>query len=484
MDLPVNNDNFNVKKGLEEAQLTIAEKMSNYASYKEYIKQQKEEQEEYIPNITIPDTKLFLGFAGLNYEPNNVVAPDISLVAKEGGRLVPKSRVIVIIGRKGTGKSILSSIVGLDNFVNKFSIPTLAIDPAPTAEFYCHKESLLDAFPSSEMRSKLNDYEYKFNTKFRGYPLKVYKPSFDSSGFKEEGVDVDWALSLSDFKEMFKYSKLDAIQSLLASLEIQDNAPGSDILAQILTSKNFHTFGNVLDALKGKKFIIENEEEFKATGSSFRNRLNSAVLLNVFSRDYGTKDNIIEDLVNYSCVVLRGKPKTGEDSKILAKYYVYLQIALTKIIQERIKFVSGTRDEKMKSKLNHPYGIQIIIDEADVLCPNTGTSYLKSLIENIATKLRKAGITLILITQNLSLLDEVLTAQADMILTARLDNEGNIKALRKRGIAEESIDILRHLNIEKPNNYGFRVSEWAYIDQRNATSSFYPCLSLSAFKMQ
>lgn len=482
MELESDEKEFNLKEGMQAGQMILAEKMKNKYSYQQYIEQFSKEELPFLPNITIPDTKLFLGFAGLDYRPDNVVAPNISIIAEEAGRIVPKSRVIIIIGRKGSGKSILEANICLDNFRNKFNIPTLVIDPSPTPEFYKHKQSLTEDFSSVEMNKKFDDYEYKFNVKFRGYKIKVYKPAFDSMGFKEDGVDVNWSLALKDFKELFNFSKLDAIQSMQSVLELQDNAPASDIITQILSSEKFQTFDDVIQALKGKRFVMENEEEFKATGTSFKNRLNAAILMGVFDKGIGTKDNIIDDLMNYDAIVLRSKAKTGEEAKILAKYFVYLQIAITKVLQERLKAVSGSREEKVKSRLNHQLGLQVIIDEADTLAPNAGTSYLKTLIENIATKYRKAGVTLGLATQNLELLDEVLTAQADSILTSRLDNKANVVALRRRGIHDESIDVLRHLQIEKKNSYGFKVSEWAYINQQNRIQSFYPALPLSTFK--
>lgn len=486
MNIPLpENDRQSISVELQSGLEAIATQMEYKYSYRKYLQEWRTEDEVYVPSTSIPDTNLFLGFSSLNYKPSNVVAPPISIIAKEADQMVPKSRVFIITGRKGTGKSILQSNIVMDNFQRKFGVPILNIDPAPTGEFIKHKESLREQFISHKMNEMFNKYEREFNVQFKGYSIRTYKPVFDSM-FQEEGVDVDWSLHLSDFKEMFNASKLDAMSALTSVVELSDKRTANAMAAQILANKNFKGFEDVTNALSGKTKVkgAEGDDDFKNIGTAFRNYLNEAMLLKVLSPGFGMKDNILNDLNNYDAVNIRSKSMATEDSKLFAKYFVYLQIALTRIISDRVRFSSGTAEEKKKCKLIHPYGLVISGDEFDQISPSTGNSYLKTLVQQVATKHRKSSISLCIATQNLSLLDPILVSQADGIFCSRLDSEGNIQALRKRGIDEMRIKTLRQLSVEKKNNYGFLVSEFAFINQKNEIQSFFPGLSLSSFKTQ
>jgi hypothetical protein len=471
------------KKEFLNSRLILASQMSNRYTYRKFIEKWTEEKEEPPPvSVNIPKSRLLLGFSSLNYSTSNIVAPKLNIAVEEGGKLVPKSRVFIIIGRKGSGKSILGSSIILDGIVGRFGVPCLAIDPSPTPEFYRHKYSLRDNFRNEEMQEKFDEYERMFNVEFRGYKISVIKPAFDNSMFKEEGTDKEITLSLADFKESFNFSKLDAIQSLLSVLELEDNRTAEAMIAQILTNEDIKTFGDVVDAMEGK--IKFENSDFKNIGRAFETYLNTALMIGVFSKDNGFSNSIINDMIENEAVVIRSKSKTGEDSKVLAKYLVYIKILITKVIWDRIRYVSGTPAEKAKAKMVHPFGIILSIDEADLVVPENSTSYLKDLIEQVATKMRKLGISLVLQVQDSSLLSQTLIAQADGIFCSRIDSEGNIKTLRTRGISEENIKVLRHLDVEKVNSLGLRVSEWAYIGTDNSIISFYPAPPLSAFLMQ
>jgi hypothetical protein len=481
IEVPDNDREEPIRNRLQKLQLSFAESMRNIYSYNKYVKTWTKEDEPYIPTIEVPDTQLFLGFSSLKYTPANVVAPPISIISEEGGRVVPKSRVITIIGRKGSGKSVLASIVAQDNFRRKFGIPLIILDPSPTPEWHIHKYALTHKFNSPELAKKLKDYEYKFNVKFQGYSTKVFRPAFDSS-FKEEGVDADLKLALTDFKEMYAWSKLDAMQALLEVLELTDNHVAERGAAQILSYPSFTNFDQVIRAIDGELAFGE-DQELRNIGTAFASDLRTAMLLDVISKDEGNKDtDLLSDMLHYDSVVFRNKMKTEGDQKMMAKYFVYTKIYLTQILSDRIKWASGTAEYRAKAKLSCPTGICVVIDEADTLCPEGSQTYLKKQIEEIATKYRKAGVNLVLITQNAALLSSVLLAQSDLIICSKIDNVGNAKALKDRGVNDEAINILKHLDVEKKNSYGFKVNEWAVIDQQNQIYSFYPALPLSEFK--
>jgi hypothetical protein len=477
-----NNDEPSMNEKLQEVLFTLATRRRNKFTYAQHVDRWTKEEEVHIPQINIPDSKLFLGFSSLDYQPENVVAPPINIVSEEGGRIVPKARVITIIGRKGSGKSVLASIIAQDNIQRKFGVPTLFIDPNPTPEWHIHKNPLTHRFKSPDMLRRLREYAYKFNVEFRGYTTKCFRPAFDSS-FKEEGVDADLTLSLSDFKQMYDWSKLDAMQSILEVLELTDNHVAERAAAQILAYPNFKTFGQVISSIEGRT-AFKHDQELKSIGSAFASDLRTAILLNVLNdKEKAESDSVVDDMLNYNSVVLRSKMKTEGDKKMMAKYFVYTKLVLTQVLSDRIKFSSGAAEARATAKLTHPIGITIVPDEADTLCPEGDNTYLKKTIEEIATKYRKAGVSLIPITQNAALLSHVLLAQSDLIICSKIDSTGNARALKERGVSDQAIGIMRHLKVEQTNSLGFKVNEWCVIDQQNRCFSFYPAVPLSEFKI-
>lgn len=437
-------------------------------------------EEEYIPpTLDVPNTKLFVGFKSLDYSINKAVLPDINIMANEGREIVPKSRTICLIGEKGSGKSILSSIIVLDNIVKKFHLPCLIIDPA--GEFYMHKYSLRTRYKDSNMQHKLDEYEQKFNVKFDGYSGKVFNIGFDST-FQEEGVDDSLKLTLNDFRELYNFSKIEGIQSLLSILDLGDSHASGYLAGQILENKEISGFGQVIQILRGE--LNESNKELKQAGTAFRTYLEEAIMLGTLSSSNDSGIDIISELARNDFVAIKGKLKLGEDAKIYNKYLIYIKIYLAKVIVDRTRFIFGNAAEKKISRLNHQLGVVILSDEADSICPENGGGFLKSLVEQLATKYRKIGITLCALSQNASLLDHVLLQQSDSLFLSRLRSQDNIHAVSERGISKQTIQILRHLEVEKENSLLNLVSEWAYISQHNEIVSFFPCPPLSNFKSQ
>ena len=106
------------------------------------------------------------------------------------------------------------------------------------------------------------------------------------------------------------------------------------------------------------------------------------------------------------------------------------------------------------------------------------------MIVQLATKYRKLGVTLCLLSQNSSLLNHVVQQQSDAMFVARLKSRDNISAVAERGVSKNTINILRKLNVEKQNSLGMNVNEWCYISQSNEVISFYPTPPLSNFFTQ
>lgn len=478
-------NDYDIKTRLKYMQENMAKNIQNISSVQDWLSWNQKKQ-TYIPEkLDILDTQLFIGFKTPEYNLNEVVAPDFSIISDEGGVLRTKARTFIIAGEKGSGKSILASIIGLDNFVYKYHLPTLIIDPNPTAEWYVHKNSIL-SIVSSSVKKQIESFVFRTNQEIRKYKCVVYKPSFNSS-FEEEGVDKNYVLTLQDFKDLYRFSKVDGVKALADILEVSNERASESMIVQILANENFKTFNDVLDAIENRRktFREINNEELKITGRAFSTYLRSAILMGAVSPDLpDEKNNILEDMLKNDFVVFRSKTKgSNSDDKIMDKYYTYIKIILLKILNDRVSFVSGKGSTKINSKLNSEYGIQIIIDEIDTLAPANQGSVVAQIIQELATKYRKAGVNLIGITQDLATVDETLQKQADGILMSQINTEGNIRALKNKGFEENVITIMKRLPKEKVNIFGFKISKWCFITPQKQLIFFYPTLSLSAFKI-
>jgi DNA helicase HerA-like ATPase len=346
------------------------------------------------------------------------------------------------------------------------------------------------------MKEKLDDYEEHFQVKFEGYRLKTARVGFDTQ-FAEEGIDSDLTLTLADFRELYAFSKVDGIQSLLTILNLQDSKPSEYLAAQILANKSFENFGQVLDTLKGNlaKKKRNNEEDMNISNDAndteliqnsraFRNYLEEALLLGSLSRNTTSEFDLLKELSENDLVIIKGKQKLGEDSKIYDKYLTYLKIFLVKVLMDRTRYYAGTSAEKLRSVLNHPLGLVIAIDEADTLVPESGGGFLSQLIVSLATKYRKWGINVVAISQNAGLLNHVLIQQSDALFISRLKSSDNLHAVLERGISREAAEILRHLETEEKNSLDMLVNEWTYISPQNEIITFFPAVPLSDFKSQ
>ena len=464
-----------------EAIMDSMTEKSNRQVFVRWQQRMMEEPEPIPDHLDVPDTKLFIGFDSLDYSVGNAVLPDINIVAEEGGELVPKSRCFTILGEKNSGKSVLSSVLILDNIVKKYHIPLLIIDPQN--EFYKHKESLKKRYNNSDMKQNLEEYESTFNVQFEGYSGIVYRVGFDTQ-FDEEGIDASLVLTLSDFRDLYEFSKVEGIQSLLILLDVADSRPAEYVCAQILSNTKIRSFGDALKLLKGEDIEGLEDEEIKNAGSAFRNYLEEAILLGTVSKDEVASVDIIDSLINYDFTVIRSKLKLGEEAKVYNKYLTYIKIYLVKMLIDRTRFMLGNPVERRKSRLTHEFGFIVLIDEADSVCPESGGGFLKDLIIQLATKYRKLGVTVCLLSQNASLLNHVIQQQSDAMFVARLKSRDNIAAVAERGVPKHTIDVLRRLNVEKKNSLGLNVNEWCYISQQNDVISFYPAPPLSNFFTQ
>ncbi len=492
MNYPKKN-NKSVWDTMIEMQKVLLLNYQNIHSYSEkYKKYITEAPLIPIENLDIAEDEMLLGFKSLNYNLDNAFITKLGIFEEEGKEYIPKSQIFTIIGERGSGKSILASIIGLDNIVARFQLPTFIIDPSPTGEWNSHKKTILNKFPAE--RNKISSFFDTINVNPAGtnYKIIVYQPKFDSD-FKEEGIDKFFELYYSDFLQLYKFSHLEATQIFIDIINLDDTRPTMVVVGDMFMkyNKENNSFSQILENYGKKQKSYSNENEMTSISRVFPYALYSAINLGIVAGGINEtkkidnkihfKFNILEDLENNDAVILRVKAKSGNETKVTKRYEACVKIILTKILNDRLLFTSGTKEEKQKSHLTNPNGILVIIEEADTLAPAGKTNYIKELITQLATKYRKAYINVILITQDAGTLDETLLKQSSVIFCSQIQTMGNIKALREKGIDNITIGKLKNLKKNQRNNLGLLVSEWAMIDANKHISLFYPTIPHSSF---
>lgn len=431
----------------------------------------------------IGENQMLLGFTSPEYTPNNIVTIPMDIINNESGKIVARPKTIIIIGEKGAGKSILESIILFDNIVNKLHIPTVVVDASPVMEWHTHVKPITSMFDKRTANFYKN-FLSQYYQEPKGYSYEAYKPAFDNV-FKEEGVTKSITLTLPDFRELWDGAdKLDAIKTLMDILETDDTRAAESMGIQVLSNPLIAEFSEINNGIAANAIIPGTVDNVNQRSRAFMSYLQVARLLGVLGdSDSNVNNNILMDVKEKDYVIIRSKaPATAKQDAIFVKNQAYTKVLLTKILNDRLRYISGSPEEKAKSHINHPFGMAVLIGEIAQLAPASGEGYLNKLLENLATLYRKAGVTLIGETQNAALLNPNLLAQADYIITSNLNTKANISVLKEKGVPSENIEILRHLKKEVMTSIGTKVSEFAIIDKHNKIRSFFPTLPCSAFK--
>jgi hypothetical protein len=190
--------------------------------------------------------------------------------------------------------------------------------------------------------------------------------------------------------------------------------------------------------------------------------------------------NLLELLKTNQIVVLSGQLRREEnDSYLTKRYNAYCKLCIFEIVSDLMRYFAG---DTTTTYLQNKSGCLIMIDEVDSLAPNRGACSARETIVNIATKYRKAYITLLLATQLISRVDDALFAQVNYLITSVVDEE-NKKLLRNKNVSEEAIGILSELRTAIKTTIGTLISELAIINMESMdTQYFYPIPPLTALK--
>lgn len=143
-----------------------------------------------------------------------------------------------------------------------------------------------------------------------------------------------------------------------------------------------------------------------------------------------------KELANHKIVALELALDTENQNQPILQ--TYAKIALESVLQDRIAYIRpALRDKYRKGLLDKP--ITFVIDEADIVASNDLKRPTRSTIRAMLTKYRQFGISVILITQEPTMIDKVSVKQCNYIVTCKVD-ESMFGILKARGIPSYIIE--------------------------------------------
>lgn len=464
-----------------EAQRRINESMPYRAAARAWLDRVTPRKAEEIPKYEIGPDNIYLGHTSLEYSEKNVFAPAMPITAIEGGHLRTKPKVGLVLAEKGAGKSLILALIAF-GLIHKHHLPSLFIDPAPNAEWYMHQFPLSKVVKGESLEKTRELFTHFPGMSFHGHTTAVYRPAFDSQ-FHEEGTDVDYALTLEDLRSLRYFSLSSAVDEFLHLLNLEDSRPAAIIAEDILLSMRIRAFSDFISAHENDKAVDITD----MSGANFITYLKSAIKSRRLADRPGSHD-LVRDAKTLDYVVLRSKARQAEkESPTFAKYMANIKISLMRFLNERRMFVSGNREERVKSQFDNNAGILLVMDELKELIPASGASYTRDTINDTALLDRKNGTNIWGATQNAELISSSYIKSADYILFSHIKEDekghsGTADALRAANVPKYVIDAAKKSPEHVMNSLGFPVNQWHLWDKRRVYH-FYPGQEGSAYKI-
>jgi len=321
---------------------------------------------------------------------------------------VIRPHVILIAGKRGSGKSYTSGVIAeemtklppsVKNNLSVLMIDTMGI-------FWSMKN------PNEEQRDMLNQW----GLKPEGMKVRLFVPKGFVKKYEDVGITVDEVFTIS-------CSDLTASDWIITFGFSQMDEHGIALERIIKNVKKKHKAYSVQD-------IIKEAKAFKC-GKKVRNALVSRLLA---AQDWGIFEK-------------RGTPvkkffKGGRISVLDVSHYVrtssgwsvrgmLMGLLARKIFQERLMARKSEEFEALggEARKNIPMA-WIIADEFHQFLPDKGETAAKDPLLTLIKEGREPGISLIMITQRPNKLHPDALAQSDMVISHRLTSEADLKALR------------------------------------------------------
>jgi len=346
---------------------------------------------------------------------------------------VARTHVMMICGKRGSGKSYSSSVIAEE--ISRLppdikeNITVLFFDTMGI--FWTMK------YPNKRQEDLLEQWDLKPE----GMDIQIFTPQGYYHTYKDSGLPADHAFSL-------KTSELDA-GDWCNVFDIKITGPMGILIERTLSAlrskQNDYSINDILTLIrKGTK-------SDKHTKDAVENRFSAADSWGLFD-EHGTSINDLMKRGSVNVLDISCYTHTGGNWSIKG---LVIGIICRKLLTERI---SARKIEELEDINKHKSYfheeekylekpmVWIMIDEAHEFLPREGTTPATDALVQLLREGRQPGISLVLVTQQPGEIHKDVLTQSDIILSHRLTSKMDIEALNTMMQSYLITDLQGYLN--------------------------------------
>lgn len=347
---------------------------------------------------------------------------------------VVRSHVILVAGKRGSGKSYSISVIaeGISKLQKEIADNISVIMFDTMGIFWTMK------YPNEKERSLLREWEMKPE----GVDIKIYTPKGYYQKYKEEGIPTDCELSI-------RPGDLTA-EDWVLTFGLERNDPVAIAIEKTIYDLKEQGKENY-DTEEIVKSIEEDKEIDTNTKNSAKNRFRAAKSWGLFDKE-GTKIEEISQpgkvsVLDISCYADTG----GWGTKSLVIGLITKKLFQNRMIarkSEEVNMIEGgysyTGKEETEEK-KRPL-VWLLLDEAHEALPSEGKTAATDALVTVLREGRQPGISLILATQQPGKIHKDVMTQADLVLSHRVTAKQDITALNEMMQSYQTEDLITQLN--------------------------------------
>lgn len=339
---------------------------------------------------------------------------------------VTRPHVLLVCGKRGTGKSYTASVVSEEvSALPKEIKENLSIVMIDTMGIYW-------SMKNANERDK--DILKEWGMKPEGMDIKLFIPKGYVGEYEEAGIDYDTAFSLAcsdltpeDWILTFGFSFVDEYGTTIER-----------VIKGLKKSKSgSYSIKDIMAAIEGDK---KGEKKVK---NALINRFSAAEGWGIFEKE-GT---MIKDLIKPGTVSVLDVSHYMQISEGWSVRPMLVGLLGRKIFHARLIARKSEELEVMTGEsLSSMPMVWLMIDEAHQFLPSEGKTAATEPLLTIVKQGREPGISVLFITQRPNKLHEDALAQSDILIAHRLTAEADLQALR--GIMQTYMleDIQEYIN--------------------------------------
>ena len=366
-----------------------------------------------------------------------------------------KSMVVTTIAKKGSGKSVMNAHLVLDNMHAKFGNYVMIIDPKQD-------------YPNIDkpLAGEFVDSIKKFGMKPRGYPAYWCVPKMlELFGAKGK----EYVPSLKDFESIDRASYM---KTLAQMLDIDPKSASARAFERVIMKYKPKNIAEMRAGIKADQKYQLSVSRNKIISTGLSNRFEEKLMSNLLGENNNVDFPV--ELATHKILVMQ----TTLYAQNQVTNSIYIKLAISRIVADRKNYI---RSQGQLGVIDKP--VTFMIDEADSVCPNRGYSPSRFTIRSLATKERATGMSVFLITQNPTFLDQAIIKESDFIIVSKLFSEEEKAVLTARGVPKYIIgEVMKKLEWKDTSP----VKQFAIIlpDSEDMYKTFYPIACACSFQKE